>query len=220
MSSSMEKKETRRSPKGDSRRRAILDSALRLFSERGFNSASIADIAADVGMTQAGMLHHFPSKAALLLAVLQEREERNQKAKSESLERGFDYLSTFLRTLHTNERTPILVQLFAILSAESIVQDHPAHGWFVERYREVAASMTSELAAVFDQSKLPTGMTLETFARWIIAVADGVRLQWLLDPTAVSRETSMIQFFTILRPYMRDPDMHISLDEPSREKRR
>lgn len=215
----VKKKATRKSPRGDSRRRAILDSAMRLFAERGFNSASIADIAADVGMTQAGMLHHFPSKGALLLAVLQEREERNERAENASLEEGFDYLSTFLRTLRANEKKPALVQLFAILSAESIIQDHPARAWFVDRYKRVAAFVTEELKDVFDEAKLPPGMTLETFARWIMAVADGIRLQWLLDPTAVSRETSLMQFFDILRPYMRDPDMRISLDEPSGGKR-
>jgi AcrR family transcriptional regulator len=210
----METRAKRKSPRGDRSRRQILDSAMRLFSAGGFNPASIADIAADVGITQAGLLHHFPSKGALLLAVLQEREERNERAEQASLDAGVNYLSTFLGTLRANERTPALVQLFAILSAESIASDHPAHDWFTERYRRVIAFITEQITAVFDPDKLPAGMTVETFARWIVAVADGIRLQSLLEPAAVRREQALLQFFDILRPYMRDPRLDIRAAAP------
>jgi AcrR family transcriptional regulator len=209
----MDTRARRKSPKGDRSRRLILDSAMRLFSAGGFNQASIADIAADVGITQAGLLHHFPSKAALLLAVLQEREERNERAEQASLDAGVNYLSTFLGTLRANERTPALVQLFAILSAESIASDHPAHAWFTERYRRIIPFISEQIAALFDPAKLPAGMTVEMVARWIVAVADGIRLQSLLEP-AVRREQALLRFFDILRPYMRDPGLDIRSDAP------
>lgn len=193
---------TRSSPKGEQSRATIIDVAGRLFGNGGYNSTSLGDIAREVGISQAGLLHHFPSKAALLLAVLQQREEREEHQSR----RGLDYFSAFLDTLDTNDRTPALVQLFAILSAESISAEHPAHDWFVERYRRVTGEAIAALAEVVDETKLPAGVTVESLARWIIGCADGLRIQWLLDPATPSRTSVMAQMFTLLRPYMFDPD--------------
>lgn len=53
-------------------RQASLDAARRLFSERGFEGASIQDVATSVGVSKQAVLHHFPSKAELHEAVLAE----------------------------------------------------------------------------------------------------------------------------------------------------
>jgi AcrR family transcriptional regulator len=49
-------------------RRSILDAAERTFSDRGAN-VSIADIATAAGVTKGGLMHHFPSRKALIHAV-------------------------------------------------------------------------------------------------------------------------------------------------------
>ena len=48
----------------------ILDRAAALFARRGFAKTSVQDVAAAVGLSKAGLLHHFPSKDALYEAVL------------------------------------------------------------------------------------------------------------------------------------------------------
>lgn len=48
----------------------ILESAAGLIAGRGIEGASLAQIAAAVGYSKAGLLHHFPSKQALVDAVL------------------------------------------------------------------------------------------------------------------------------------------------------
>ncbi|MGY2066056.1 TetR/AcrR family transcriptional regulator [Blastococcus sp. SYSU DS0619] len=48
----------------------ILDRAAALFARRGFAKTSLQDIADAVGLSKAGLLHHFPSKEALHDAVL------------------------------------------------------------------------------------------------------------------------------------------------------
>ena len=58
----------------DARRQAILDTAIEHFAQWGYFNSSIPKIAADVGMTKAGLIHHFGSKEALLSAVLEVRE--------------------------------------------------------------------------------------------------------------------------------------------------
>jgi AcrR family transcriptional regulator len=49
---------------------SILDKAAALFAHRGFAKTSLQDIADAVGLSKAGLLHHFPSKDALHDAVL------------------------------------------------------------------------------------------------------------------------------------------------------
>jgi len=48
----------------------ILERAAALFARRGFAKTSVQDIADAVGLSKAGLLHHFPSKDALHEAVL------------------------------------------------------------------------------------------------------------------------------------------------------
>ncbi|NHI15576.1 TetR family transcriptional regulator [Microbacterium excoecariae] len=188
-------------PHGDERRRQILASATRLFSEGGFARVSLGDVARDVGLSQAGLLHHFPHKSALLLAVLQERE---RGAEDPGLERphGRAYVDQFIEVLAENERAPQLVRLFAIMSAESITEDHPAHEWFANRYERLLATATAELEAIVDPATLPAGITVTTLAQWLIGLADGLRQQALILPGSVDRVASMRAFFAFLDPYL------------------
>ncbi|MGW4487222.1 TetR/AcrR family transcriptional regulator [Amycolatopsis sp. NPDC004368] len=56
----------------NTRGRAILDEAARLFRERGYHAVGIDDIAAGVGIAGPSIYSHFPSKAAVLTAVVAE----------------------------------------------------------------------------------------------------------------------------------------------------
>ena len=59
-----------RALRGDATRELVLDAALEMFVEQGYRATSVRDIAARCGMTHPGLLYHFPSKAALLMACL------------------------------------------------------------------------------------------------------------------------------------------------------
>ncbi len=48
----------------------ILAEAQRLFAERGFDGVSVNDVASAAGVSKANIFHHFGSKQALYLAVL------------------------------------------------------------------------------------------------------------------------------------------------------
>src|SRR5690348_169499 len=65
----------RRTPeRSDAARERVLHAALRAIAANGYRGSTLAVIAADAGLTTAGLLHHFPSKEHLLVAVLAERD--------------------------------------------------------------------------------------------------------------------------------------------------
>ena len=56
--------------RSEERRAEIVRAALEVIAERGYRGASLAAVAERVGLTQQGLLHHFPTKEALLVAVM------------------------------------------------------------------------------------------------------------------------------------------------------
>lgn len=56
-------------PRGETRQR-ILDTALRLFAERGYAGTSVRDIAVELGITKAAVHYHFSAKEQIVVALL------------------------------------------------------------------------------------------------------------------------------------------------------
>jgi len=54
----------------DSRRVEMCRTAAHLFRERGFDGTSVGDVARALGLTKAGLYHHFESKEALLFEIM------------------------------------------------------------------------------------------------------------------------------------------------------
>src|SRR6478609_3336676 len=53
------------------RRTQLIETALNVFSQKGFNGTTTKEIAAAAGVTEAIIFRHFPSKQALYQAVLE-----------------------------------------------------------------------------------------------------------------------------------------------------
>ena len=53
-----------------SRRARMCRTAAQLFRNRGYDATSVSDIARALGMTKAGLYHHFESKEALLFEIM------------------------------------------------------------------------------------------------------------------------------------------------------
>ncbi|GLZ79301.1 TetR family transcriptional regulator [Actinorhabdospora filicis] len=165
----------RRTTRPEARREEILEAALELFAERGYRGASLALIAERVGLTQQGLLHYFPTKERLLVEVLALRDERDTAHLWPH--GGLDALPAIVE-LNTQRRG--MVQSYTVLSADSVTEDHPARDFFTGRYerlREAVAAMVREDPGVV----LPEGMSAEDAAAMLIAVMDGLQLQWLLS---------------------------------------
>ncbi|GHJ40954.1 TetR/AcrR family transcriptional regulator [Streptomyces sp. TS71-3] len=169
----------RTTPKGAERRRRIVEEATRVFARNGYRAGSLATVAAAAGLTQQGLLHYFPTKEDLLVAVLQHRDERTEEQLGTQ---GSDVTpDSFVQTLRHNAREPEFPRLFAVLAAESTSVEHPTHEWFVDRYE----NLVTQLAAALEEEQAAGAPSAQvdprTAARVLVALADGLRLQRLLS---------------------------------------
>nr|WP_320774207.1 TetR/AcrR family transcriptional regulator [Streptomyces sp. CRN 30] len=177
--------------KGAERRAEIVRAALEVIAERGYRGASLAAVAERVGLTQQGLLHHFPTKDALLVAVLRERDHWD------ALPGGRLRLDLLSSLVEYNAMRPGIIQTFSALLGESVTEGHPARGYFAERYGEVRGSMAELLRAEYGD-RLPSGLTPERAAPLLVAVLDGLQYQWLLDPESVDMPAVFRDFLTLL----------------------
>lgn len=170
---------------GRARRAEILDTAMTVFAEVGYRGASLRDIAARCGITHPGLKHHFPTKDVLLLAVLAHRDQTAQEVIYSAGATGAEELHRLIEVVAGNATQPGIIELFTTLSAEATTSGHPAHPFFADRYRRVVGQLTMAYQAAADQGSLRSGIDPTTAARELVAVMDGLQIQWLYDPTAV-----------------------------------
>jgi AcrR family transcriptional regulator len=177
--------------RSEERRAEIVRAALEVIAERGYRGASLAAVAERVGLTQQGLLHHFPTKEALLVAVLKERDQWDAVPDSRW---RLDLLGSLVEY---NAMRPGIVQTFSALLGESVTEGHPAREFFTRRYGSVRTSMAAVLRAEYGE-RLPSGLTPERAAPLLVAVMDGLQYQWLLDPEAVDMPGAFRDFLTLL----------------------
>lgn len=182
------------------RRDEILRAGVEVFSASGYRSGSIREIADRVGMSQAGLLHHFASKSELLQAVLIHRDDeaRGRMGTGVELPEGVGLLRALVGLTEYNASTPGLVALFSVLSAEATSAEHPAHEYFLERYGYVIGIFRTALEQARDAGQLRDGVDPESGARLIIAASDGLQVQWLLDPVGTDMAAELRRFMQSL----------------------
>ncbi len=166
-------------------RAAILEAAVTVFSRSGFRSGSVREVAERAGMSEAGVLHHFPSKVELMLEVLKQRDAWQDRRFDELRESPAAELNEMLRIASSNMSEPGAVALYAVLSAEATAPEHPAHDFFVRRYRRGRAFLTEVFAALAQDGLLLVDEHPASLAQRLIALMDGLQVQWLLEPDAV-----------------------------------
>lgn len=162
---------------GRLRRQQILERASELFAANGFGATSFREIAAACGLTPAGLTHHFADKTALLMALVQLREAQQ---KSDLALEDVDWAEWARAVERQNRENRAMTQLFAILSAEAIEPNHPAHEYFVQRYRGLRERFAQFICKHRGGSDVTEDDRVD--AQVLIALWDGLQLQSMLDP--------------------------------------
>lgn len=173
---------TRKYPKGLAKREEILNTALDVIAERGFSGATLRELADAANLSITGLVHHFGTKEELLTAVLRRRDERDAEANyPRQPETTTEMIGGLTRVVEHNTTVPGLVHLYTNLAADATAVDHPAHEYFLERYRASHAIGRDALAHLQAAGELPKEIDASDLALLTIAMLDGLQLYWQFD---------------------------------------
>lgn len=156
--------------------------ALEHFARKGYDRASVREIARESGLSQAGLLHHFSSKEELFLEVLRRRDDRDGDPVHHRHVHSIDHL---IQAVEHNVTEPGLVRLFVSMSAESVDESSATRSFFESRYDWLRGELRSDIEQRQSRGEVSRELDPEDLASLMVAAADGLQLQWLLQPDKV-----------------------------------
>lgn len=188
-------------------RDSILEAALEVFGQLGFRSGSLKNVAERVGISEAGLLHHFRNKTALLQAVLELRDDEARRLYEFPPDDGRGTLRGLLQLAAYNETRPGAMELYCVVSAEATDPSHPAYEFFQDRYRMTRGLIATALGQLEKQGELRPGINAESAARGLIALWDGLQVQWLYERGSFSMERSLRSYVDAILASPLDDDV-------------
>jgi AcrR family transcriptional regulator len=160
------------------RRAAIAEATLSLVIERSHRGVTTLEVAKRAGISEAGLLYHYPSKEALLVAALALFDEREMSLLSPG-----EAIQTAPALAVDGVRRTNVVRLYAFLLGEASNPEHPAHDYFKERWRISRANLARDISLLQKTGQVGAAVDAKRAAALIIAGWDGLQSHWLVDPS-------------------------------------
>lgn len=172
---------------GRARRERILAEATALFAAEGYGDTSMRTVAERAGVSKSTLFHHYATKEDLLRAVLVARDAAVPAHFAQPPARGG---ASLLRALPEGARrnadeSPGLIEVYSVLAGEATAGEHPAHEYFASRLRGALAGFTALFEAAAADGELAAGRDPADEAVWLLALWDGLQIQWLYDRDGV-----------------------------------
>lgn len=177
--------------RAEQRRRDIVNAAFKVFTERGYHAAGIADIAAELGIGHGTFYRYFESKRDILVHVVAEAAERLMSVLVEDDPRRTDTLAEYqCQTEHICAR---LFTLFAedralirLLFVEALGADPEMTAMLQRIYLAMAAGTEQYLRNGVDKGFLRADLDTEVTAQALngMIIASGMSLLSSRDPVA------------------------------------
>ena len=171
------------------RKTQIIQAALEVFIEKGYDAANVADVAQKAGVSQGTIYHYFPSKDDLFWAAYEAWEVQSLYGEIQQALDASQSPTEQLRALAkiVGER---MKQAAAMLPANVEFWSHLPRNESVRRgFQRLFATMRGQLAGIIREG-INQGefieVNVEETASLLIAAFDGLILQWLADPQQVN----------------------------------
>lgn len=159
----------------------ILDATTAVFGKYGYNGGSLSQIAKQLDIGESGILHHFKTKANLLAEVLKYRDSQGiERSKLHGTD-GLEFVASWLAMIEFNISDPGNVELFCIISAEATSASHPAHDYFKARYQNATKFAIDSFNSLSAMGYLRENLNPEILGQSLVALSDGLQVQWLLN---------------------------------------
>ena len=169
-------------------RARILESAIKLFSTRGFIAASVDGICEEAGISKGAFYHHFESKQALFLALLdgwlQTIDNAIDASKEKTAPETFMEMTEAFPYIFESAGggLPMFLEFWMQASRDKTIWDAS-----IAPYRRYHRYFTSLIKKGVEEGSF-VEVDPELAARMIVATAMGLLLQSLLDPKGAKWE--------------------------------
>ncbi len=147
-----------------------------------------------MGITDAGVLHHFTTKEALVLGVLQRYGRAVDAAIDDADLRGIDLLRAVREWGAGMEARPEISALLIALTTENLTGDTPTRRALQAAYRHGLDRYIVAFASAASSGDLRADLDPVHEASALVAHLDGIRLQWFLTDGGVSMADSVRRY--------------------------
>jgi AcrR family transcriptional regulator len=176
----------------------ILDAAVRKFATAGYDAASVDDICAEAGVSKGAFYHHFPSKQAVFLALMQDWlamiDMGMEAVHAETVPETFIKMTELLPVVFAAaaDRLPMFLEFWLQASRDATV-------WkaVIAPYRHYQEHFAKLIAVGIAEGSLKP-IDPQITAQVIVSLAVGLVLQGVLDPHGSDWEKTARESMQIL----------------------
>lgn len=167
-------------------RAKLLRAATQVFAKRGFNQATVEEIAERAGFTRGAFYANFADKADALLTLLEEQRHKDMDeiarlvASTPDEEKIPTMQDWYLRLLGDQRLAQAIAELTAQPSLATAVRRRLAR-----RQASMRSSIADMLRAYRERAGVALPLDDEQIASFILAIGDGIAAQRHLEPTVV-----------------------------------
>jgi AcrR family transcriptional regulator len=182
----MQERLTRQERRSQTRDR-LIDAAATVFARRGFETATLDEVAATAGFTKGAVYSNFASKTDLFIALIERRIEV-QTAELSARYGGQDLAAAARRLQNPPDREPESERQWLLLAIEfwlHAMRDERARALMAQQYERARLASADLIASFFEVSGQKPPMAPRDLAIAMEAVSVGLAIQAALDPEAV-----------------------------------
>ncbi len=162
-------------------RAGIIKACAAVLEELGYHGMTIAEVARRAGISHNGLLHHFPDKDALLVAVLADLDEERRHALAdddgdgELMHPREALLATFASA--ASGQGGAMFDLELVLTSEARDPAHPAHEFVEQRLTAIKSFLTRAYTELADHGELNDDVDPAVAATMSLALLQGLMIQ-------------------------------------------
>jgi AcrR family transcriptional regulator len=168
--------------RGEDTRARILDAAVRKFALAGYDSASVEDICGEAGVSKGAFYHHFPSKQAIFLALMQGWlsmiDLGFNTSKGETVPQTLLHMTDLLPAIFASaeDRLPMFLEFWMQASRDETI-------WkaIIAPYHHYQEHFEKMFIAGMEEGSIKP-INAKVASQVIVSLAVGLLLQGVLDP--------------------------------------
>ncbi len=178
-------------------KKKILESSIKVFSEKGIYQATLADVAAAAGISKGTLFYYYRSKNDLLYDILDISIREITELVARVLQEGEGEISKelFVLIFRSLLKYDFLMKINYYLVQEALLDNKT----FAEKFRDKYENWRQDIRSALGKIRVNLSPAAkDARAAILLAAIDGLCLQYLLEPEALDLDavcTELVKMF-------------------------